>query len=87
MIMRQITALSVILIRLLLGSSRLMAADRFMAEPAIRPGERSRDRRQHLSPISCAVHGYLETLLLQHFRENPVSIRNLGWGGDMVDGA
>jgi len=30
------------------------------------------------------VHGYLETLLLQRSNENPVSIRNLGWGGDMV---
>ena len=30
-------------------------------------------------------HGYLETLLLQHTRENPVSIRNLGWGGDMLN--
>lgn len=30
------------------------------------------------------VHGYLETLLLQHTIENPVSIRNLGWGGDML---
>ena len=30
------------------------------------------------------IHGYLETLLLQQTRENPVSIRNLGWGGDML---
>ena len=30
------------------------------------------------------IHGYLETSLLQHTRENPVSIRNLGWGGDML---
>ena len=30
------------------------------------------------------IHGYLETLLLQHTRDNPVSIRNLGWGGDML---
>ncbi len=29
-------------------------------------------------------HGYLETLLLQHWREEPVSIRNLGWAGDML---
>ena len=29
-------------------------------------------------------HGYLETLLLNHTRDNPVSIRNLGWGGDML---
>ncbi|MEM7014693.1 MAG: SGNH/GDSL hydrolase family protein [Verrucomicrobiota bacterium] len=30
------------------------------------------------------VHGYLESMLLHHARENPVSIRNLGWGGDML---
>ncbi len=30
------------------------------------------------------THGYLETLLLQHHRQEPVSIRNLGWGGDML---
>ena len=30
------------------------------------------------------IHGYLETLLLQHTQQDPVSIRNLGWGGDML---
>ena len=30
------------------------------------------------------IHGYLESLLLQHATENPVSIRNLGWAGDML---
>ncbi len=30
------------------------------------------------------IHGYLETLLLQHSVEDPVSVRNLGWGGDML---
>jgi len=30
------------------------------------------------------IHGYLETLLTQNTRENPVSVRNLGWGGDML---
>lgn len=30
------------------------------------------------------IHGYLETLLLQHTIDKPVSIRNLGWGGDML---
>jgi len=29
-------------------------------------------------------HGYLETLLLQRSSGNPVSIRNLGWAGDML---
>lgn len=31
------------------------------------------------------MHGYLETLLLQHTIDDPVSIRNLGWGGDMLE--
>jgi len=30
------------------------------------------------------TNGYLETLLLQHWREEPVSIRNLGWAGDTL---
>ena len=30
------------------------------------------------------IHGYLETLLLQRSGDKPVSIRNLGWGGDLI---
>ncbi|MFP6866456.1 MAG: SGNH/GDSL hydrolase family protein [Roseibacillus sp.] len=30
------------------------------------------------------IHGYLETLLLQRSSGKPVSIRNLGWAGDML---
>lgn len=30
------------------------------------------------------MHGYLETFLLQHTGDNAVSVRNLGWGGDML---
>jgi hypothetical protein len=30
------------------------------------------------------MHGYLETLLLQRSAGRPVSIRNLGWAGDML---
>ena len=30
------------------------------------------------------THGYLETLLLQHWKEEPVSVRNLGWAGDTL---
>lgn len=30
------------------------------------------------------THGYLETFLLNQTGENPVSIRNLGWGGDTL---
>ena len=53
------------------------------ADPAIRPGD-------HIAIIGntfadqLRVHGYLETLLLQRTRENPVSIRNLGWGADTL---
>jgi hypothetical protein len=53
------------------------------AEPAIRPGD-------HIAIIGntfadqLRVHGYLETLLLQRTRENPVSVRNLGWGADTL---
>ncbi|WP_442506820.1 SGNH/GDSL hydrolase family protein [Novipirellula sp. SH528] len=31
------------------------------------------------------IHGYLETMLLQRWPDDPVSIRNLGWGGDMLN--
>ena len=30
------------------------------------------------------VHGYLETMLVGHWPDDPVSIRHLGWGGDML---
>jgi hypothetical protein len=30
------------------------------------------------------IHGYLETMLLQRWPNNPPSIRNLAWGGDML---
>ena len=29
-------------------------------------------------------HGYLETLLLNEFTDDPISMRNLGWGGDTL---
>ena len=37
-----------------------------------------------LMPTSWRIHGYLETFLLQRTQEEPVSIRNLGWGGDVL---
>ncbi|MDP7656226.1 MAG: SGNH/GDSL hydrolase family protein, partial [Roseibacillus sp.] len=51
--------------------------------PAMRPGD-------HIAIIGntyadqLRIHGYLETLLLQRTQGNPVSIRNLGWGGDTL---
>lgn len=53
------------------------------AEPAIRPGD-------HIAIMGntfadqLRVNGYLETLLLQRSPEKPVSVRNLGWAGDML---
>lgn len=53
------------------------------AAPSVRPGDRIAIIGNTFAD-QLRVHGYLETLLLQHSRENPVSIRNLGWGGDML---
>lgn len=50
------------------------------AGPAIRPGDRIAVIGNTFAD-QLRVHGYLETLLLQHAG---VSIRNLGWGGDML---
>lgn len=61
----------------------LIAATSVTAESPIQPGD-------HIAIIGntfadqLRIHGYLETLLLQLTRDNPVSIRNLGWGGDML---
>jgi len=53
------------------------------AESPVRPGD-------HIAFVGNTFadqlrsHGYLETLLLQRSAGNPVSIRNLGWAGDML---
>lgn len=53
------------------------------AESPVRPGD-------HVAFVGNTFadqlrsHGYLETLLLQRSAGNPVSIRNLGWAGDML---
>lgn len=53
------------------------------ADPPIRPGD-------HVAIVGntfadqLRIHGYLETLLLQKTSDTPISIRNLGWGGDML---
>ena len=53
------------------------------AESPIRPGD-------HIAFVGNTFadqlrsHGFLETLLLQRSAGNPVSIRNLGWAGDML---
>ena len=51
-----------------------------VAESPIRPGDRIAIVGNTFAD-QLRVHGYLETLLLQHAE---VSVRNLGWGGDML---
>ena len=54
------------------------------AESPIQPGDRIAIIGNTFAD-QLRIHGYLETLLLQYTRETiPVSIRNLGWGGDML---
>jgi len=53
------------------------------AEPAIRPGDHVAIMGNTFAD-QLRVNGYLETLLLQRSPEKRVSIRNLGWGGDML---
>lgn len=52
-------------------------------EPPVRPGDRIAIIGNTFAD-QLRIHGYLETSLLQHSQQNPVSIRNLGWGGDML---
>lgn len=52
-------------------------------DPAIRPGDRVAIVGNTFAD-QLRVNGYLETLLLQRSAEKRVSIRNLGWGGDML---
>ena len=53
------------------------------AGSAIRPGDRIAIMGNTFAD-QLRVNGYLETLLLQRSAENRVSVRNLGWGGDML---
>lgn len=53
------------------------------AEPGVRPGDRIAIVGNTFAD-QLRVHGYFETLLLQLSSEPRVSIRNLGWGGDML---
>ncbi|NND99707.1 MAG: SGNH/GDSL hydrolase family protein [Pirellulaceae bacterium] len=58
-------------------------ADPAVAQSPIQPGDRIAIVGNTFAD-QLRIHGYLETLLLQHTIDNPVSIRNLGWGGDML---
>ncbi len=53
------------------------------ASPAIRPGDRIAVVGNTFAD-QLRVHGYFETLLLQLPSEPRVSVRHLGWGGDML---
>ena len=53
------------------------------AEPTVRPGDRVALVGNTYAD-QLRIHGYLETMLLQRSRGNPVSVRNLGWGGDTL---
>ena len=54
-----------------------------VAESPIRPGDRIALIGNTFAD-QLRMYGYLETLLLQRSIEEPISIRNLGWAGDML---
>ena len=53
------------------------------ADSPIRPGDRIAFVGNTFAD-QLRMYGYLETLLLQRSIEKPISIRNLGWAGDML---
>lgn len=61
----------------------LAVASSSNAESPIQPGDRVAIIGNTFAD-QLRIHGYLETLLLQQTCKNPVSIRNLGWGGDLL---
>ena len=69
--------------RILCFGSALFVALSLVAESPIRPGDRIAFVGNTFAD-QLRIYGYLETLLLQRSIENPVSIRNLGWAGDML---
>ena len=69
----------IFLLGLLIGHPCLTAAD-----SSVRPGDRIAIVGNTYAD-QLRVHGYLETLLLQRSVGEAISIRNLGWGGDMLN--
>ena len=68
----------------ILASSVLMLSTAVaFAQAPVQPGDRIAVIGNTFAD-QLRIHGYLETMLLQKTRETPVSIRNLGWGGDML---
>ena len=53
------------------------------AESPVRPGDRVAIVGNTYAD-QLRIHGYLETLLLQRSGDKPISVRNLGWGGDLI---
>ena len=69
----------IFLLGLLIGLPCLTAAG-----STVRPGDRIAIVGNTYAD-QLRVHGYLETLLLQRSGGEAISIRNLGWGGDMLN--
>ena len=61
----------------------LLALSSWGNDSPIRPGDRVAIVGNTYAD-QLRIHGYLETLLLQRSSDNPVSVRNFGWGGDLV---
>lgn len=61
-----------------------LAVSPALADSPIKPGDRVAIIGNTFAD-QLRIHGYLETLLLQRSNSKPISIRNLGWGGDMLD--
>ena len=53
------------------------------ADSPVRPGDRVAIMGNTYAD-QLRIHGYLEMLLLQRSGDKPISVRNLGWGGDLV---
>ena len=69
--------------QLLLFTVTLAWVTSVFAESPIRPGDRVAIVGNTYAD-QLRIHGYLETLLLQRSGDEPISVRNLGWGGDLV---
>ena len=61
----------------------LLIAFPVWSESPVRPGDRVALVGNTFAD-QLRIHGYLETLLLQRSMDHPISLRNLGWGGDML---
>jgi len=66
-----------------LSSFFLCLGSTSFAKPTVLPGDRIAIVGNTYAD-QLRSHGYLETFLLQRTRSEPVSIRNLGWGGDIL---